>query len=172
MLAILLSSPVVSVVGTLTAAKSHLPLKDCVGTLQASMLQEGLKHVSSGQSIREKDECVVLQHRVCYTWVSIDPTLSPHCVEHPEDVADHEDTRKRAGWEVCQIGFKDHTAPYPKSESLTLNSISWLLSKQGAKSAPQLPALSCLRDVLSWSGHQDYGGIFSDGITLAYVTYW
>lgn len=49
MLAILLSSPVVSVVGTLTAAKSHLPLKDRVRTLKFSMFQEELKHAISGQ---------------------------------------------------------------------------------------------------------------------------
>lgn len=122
------------------------------------------KRASSGQ-IPGRRINVWSEYRV---WASIDPALSPHGVKHPEDAADHKDTRKKARWEVCQIESKDHMGPYHRSESLAFESISRTLSKQGATSAPHL---SCLHDVLSQASHQNYGGIISGDITLVYTNY-
>lgn len=58
-LATLLSSPLGSVVGTLTAAMSHLPLEDQVRTQQPTVLQGGKQTCQLWPSIRDSAE-----HRV------------------------------------------------------------------------------------------------------------
>lgn len=56
MLAILLLSLLGSVVGTLTAAKSHLPLEDQVRTQQPTVLQGGKQTCQFWPSIRDSAE--------------------------------------------------------------------------------------------------------------------
>lgn len=64
--AILLSSPAVSVVGTLTAAKFHLPLK-IVSVLSNPVCCKRDLYVTILAKNQEKDESVVLKYRLCYT---------------------------------------------------------------------------------------------------------
>lgn len=54
--------------------------------------------------------------------MSIDPTLSPHCIEHPEDVAGCKDTKKQLGEKFADKELYDLW----QSECLTLHSIASL----------------------------------------------
>lgn len=71
----------------------------------------------------------------CCSWVSLEPPLPHPCLEHPQVGLN---TGTQAEGEVCQTGSKDPTAPYQKSEPLTLSSFSWFVPKhsQGCTSIP------------------------------------